>query len=391
MTFARYRSHAGDDGFSPSGAYVFRPAEQLAETLVPDPSSVVTVETSVVSETRASFDGGWAHLTTRRWAGAAHAEIEWTVGPVPVDERGRVGSEIVVRYAADLATRGAWATDANGGDMQTRRRDGREDWTLDATEPVAGNYYPCTSVVAAEDATAGMHVVVDRSQGVASLRDGEIETMVHRRVLRDDGLGVGEALNETRCGCRRCDCEGLTARGTHLLGVVETSENPAAYRALQRDAEYPTVWAFARAKDDASWLARRRAFVPFIRAANANGNVAADEASDADADVGFPRNANLLSLEVWREGAECARGNCALVRVAHAFEGEGRPGWDATLSKPVTLDLSALFPGRVVARARQTTLAGQPTRGADSRGSRRAVVTLEPMEIKAVVVVFEDR
>ena len=253
VTFARYRSHAGDDGFSPSGAYVFRPAEQLAETLVPDPSSVVTVETSVVSETRASFDGGWAHLTTRRWAGASHAEIEWTVGPVPVDERGRVGSEIVVRYAADLATRGAWATDANGGDMQTRRRDGREDWTLDATEPVAGNYYPCTSVVAAEDATAGMHVVVDRSQGVASLRDGEIETMVHRRVLRDDGLGVGEALNETRCGCRRCDCEGLTARGTHLLGVVETSENLAAYRALQRDAEYPTVWAFARAKDDASW------------------------------------------------------------------------------------------------------------------------------------------
>ena len=24
VTFARYRSHAGDDGFSPSGAYVFR-------------------------------------------------------------------------------------------------------------------------------------------------------------------------------------------------------------------------------------------------------------------------------------------------------------------------------------------------------------------------------
>ena len=397
VTMARYRSHSGDDGFSPSGAYVFRPAEQRAETLVPDPSSVVTVETSVVSETRVSYDGGWAHLTTRRWADASHAEIEWTVGPVPVDERRRVGSEIVVRYAAGLATRGAWATDANGRDMQTRERDRREDWTLNVTEPVAGNYYPCTSVVAAEDASAGMHVVLDRSQGAASLRDGEIETMVHRRVLRDDGLGVGEALNETRCGCRLCDCEGLTARGTHLLGVVETSENPGAYRALQRDAEHPTVWAFARAKDTASWLARRRAFVPFIRAdatakanASAKGTFAAD--ADADADVGFPRNANVLSLEIWREGAECARGNCALVRVAHAFEGEGRPGWDATLSRPVTLDLSALFPGRVVARARETTLAGQrPARGADSRGTRRAVVTLEPMEIKAVVVVFEDR
>ena len=156
---------------------------------------------------------------------------------------------------------------ADASARRTRGLDARRDGTR------RGELLPCTSVVAAEDATAGMHVVVDRSQGVASLRDGEIETMVHRRVLRDDGLGVGEALNETRCGCRRCDCEGLTARGTHLLGVVETSENPAAYRALQRDAEYPTVWAFARAKDDASARARRRAFVPFIRAANANGNV----------------------------------------------------------------------------------------------------------------------
>ena len=183
---------------------------------------------------------------------------------------------------------------------------------------------------------------------------------------------------------------GAHREGTHLLGVVETSENPAAYRALQRDAEYPAVRAFAR--EGRRVVARATiAAVPPIRAAPANGNVAADEASAADTDVGFPRNANVLSLEIWREGAECERGNCALVRVAHAFEGEGRPGWDATLSTPVTLDLSALFPGRVVARARETTLAGQrPARGADSRGTRRAVVTLEPMEIKAVVVVFED-
>ena len=239
-----------------------------------------------------------------------------------------------------------------------------------------------------------MHVVVDRSQGVASLRDGEIETMVHRRVLRDDGLGVGEALNETRCGCRRCDCEGLTARGTHLLGVVETSENPAAYRALQRDAEYPTVWAFARAKDDASWLARRRALVRVHprRERERERERAADEASAADADVGFPRNANLLSLEVWREGAECARARKLRARARRArVRRRGSTGVGRDALEAGHVDLSALFPGRVVARARQTTLAGQPTRGADSRGSRRAVVTLEPMEIKAVVVVFEDR
>ena len=33
--------------------------------------------------------------------------------------------------------------------------------------------------------------------GCTSLADGELELMVHRRLLSDDGKGVGEALNET--------------------------------------------------------------------------------------------------------------------------------------------------------------------------------------------------
>ena len=33
---------------------------------------------------------------------------------------------------------------------------------------------------------------------VASLADGEVELMVHRRLLYDDSRGVGEPLNETQ-------------------------------------------------------------------------------------------------------------------------------------------------------------------------------------------------
>jgi Glycosyl hydrolases family 38 C-terminal domain. len=36
----------------------------------------------------------------------------------------------------------------------------------------------------------------DRAQGGASLAEGQIELMVHRRITRDDARGVGEALNE---------------------------------------------------------------------------------------------------------------------------------------------------------------------------------------------------
>ncbi|KOB79115.1 putative glycosyl hydrolase family 38 [Operophtera brumata] len=60
-------------------------------------------------------------------------------------------------------------------------------------------------------------VMTDRSQGGSSLIEGEIELMLHRRLLHDDAFGVGEALNETAKG------KGLVARGTHRV-LLSTSD-----------------------------------------------------------------------------------------------------------------------------------------------------------------------
>ena len=40
----------------------------------------------------------------------------------------------------------------------------------------------------------------DRAQGGTALYAGEIEMMIHRRLLADDARGVLEALNETEFG-----------------------------------------------------------------------------------------------------------------------------------------------------------------------------------------------
>lgn len=89
-------------------------------------------------------------------------------------------------------------------------------------EPVAGNYYPVNAAAYIKDAKAQLSLLVDRSQvrrlpwltrqcwvmahyrghpsvheslvalglqGVGSLRDGELEVMVHRRGLVDDRRG----------------------------------------------------------------------------------------------------------------------------------------------------------------------------------------------------------
>ena len=54
-------------------------------------------------------------------------------------------------------------------------------------------------------------LMVDRAEGGSSLKSGQMELMLHRRLFNDDAFGVGEPLNETAFG------RGLVVRGVHKL------------------------------------------------------------------------------------------------------------------------------------------------------------------------------
>ena len=64
---------------------------------------------------------------------------------------------------------------------------------------------------------------LDRSNGGASIHDGSVEIMIHRRILTNDSItqSLAEPLNETAYG------KGLVVRGKHLL-IIETPNNSAS-------------------------------------------------------------------------------------------------------------------------------------------------------------------
>ena len=110
------------------------------------------------------------------------------------------GKEVIVKYSSGIKSAGTWYTDSNGKEMVKRVYNKRGPSYPDPykiSEPVAGNYYPINALMSLDDGTNELAVLTDVSQGGASLADGELEFMVHRRVLQDDSRGVQEPLNET--------------------------------------------------------------------------------------------------------------------------------------------------------------------------------------------------
>ena len=195
--------------------------------------------------------------------------------------------QVIVKYSSGLKAKNSWYTDSNGKEMVKRvynKRGPSYPHPYNISEPVAGNYYPVNALMSLDDGTHELAVLTDVSQacgymlavtfsfhdgyvpsvtcradspistGVsqagASLQDGALEFMVHRRIQADDSRGVQEPLNETMCGCNDigaapgsmgahghegdggCECAGLTMRGRHWLIFDTVDAAHAARRTL---------------------------------------------------------------------------------------------------------------------------------------------------------------
>ncbi|XP_055640599.1 lysosomal alpha-mannosidase-like isoform X1 [Toxorhynchites rutilus septentrionalis] len=335
QTFVYYQGAIGNNYEArnrSSGAYIFRP--NGTEKHVADTVQLHVVKGDVVQEVHQVFND-WISQVIRVYADENHVELEWLVGSIPVEDG--VGKEIVSRFYTAAQSDGIFWTDSNGREMIKRVRNHRDTWELHLEEPIAGNYYPVTTKIALEDEKMRLAVLNDRAQGGASLEDGSLELMVHRRLLHDDSFGVDEALDERAYG------KGLVARGKHyiMFGSKATS-NPtleARERFLQNQILLPN-WVFLSDTTDVKYEEWQKRFNNIYSALS----------------LSLPLNVNLMSFEPWKE-------NSILVRFEHLLEKDEDP----TYSKPVKFNLQDIFRSFSIEEVHETTLAGNQWKEENTR------------------------
>nr|CAD7445524.1 unnamed protein product [Timema bartmani] len=270
-------------------------------------SYTVTDSNGVLVEEVHQVLNDWVSQVIRVYKGETHVEFEWLVGPIPISDN--VSKEPITRFTTNLESEELFYTDSNGRELLERRRDYRPTWTAKLTEPVSGNYYPVTSKILIRDQNKGLELAVlnDRSQGGSSMKDGQVEIMVHRRLLSDDAKGVGEALNEIAYG------EGLIARGRHFVfaGEIAGSNNVslAAQERLLAQRILLAPWVFiSQGSSDQTRSVNRKQFVGLTNS--------------------LPENVQVLTLERWTD-------NSLLLRLEHILEKDE----DKVLSQDVSINI----------------------------------------------------
>jgi hypothetical protein len=347
----------------------------------PEPSETKIYESSLLTEVHTTFEGSWIRQVTKVYKDKDYIDIDYTVGPIPIDDG--IGKEVVNRFRTSIRNNGIFYTDSNGREFMKRQRSHRQTWRLDEFEPVAGNYYPVNAAMFMEDGESSLAVLTDRSQGGSSILDGSLELMVHRRIIKDDSRGVGEALNETESiepyppfGNANRIGEGLIITGTHRILIGDKTSG--AYLARQdMDAMFSPFLVFA---------SRPLKIEPLPP--NSKNRVIFDE---------LPSNVQLLTLKVIDIDSQGR--TTVLLRIGHAY-GKGECPKNSITA---TINISDIFQNFRLVKVTEKTLTGNQDKakwdqnkmywieketGAMSAAITQLIVNLRPMEIKTFEVVY---
>lgn len=358
-----------------SGAYIFNPTDRGSQRVAPR-AEVEIVRGPVVEEVHQVFSP-WCSQVIRIYRHSDYIEFHWLVGPIPIQADlnnpnlqsnagynpiSDNGREIISLYETDMKTNGTFFTDSNGRETIRRIRDHRSDYRLFTSEHTASNYYPITSWIFIRDYDRNLQLSIlpDRPQGGSSIHDGQIELMLHRRLLQDDGLGMEEPLNEPGI-----DRRGLIIRGKHYLLIGPIDSVIRSTRQLSKQLHmHPIQWFQAPPATMDLGITPLSSSSGSILASGGTQQASNGEASTANlAPLSnqsmqnrfkfsglrdyLPKMINLLTLESWDQ-------DNVLIRLEHIFE----INEDADYSRPVQLSLKRMFKNFKIMKIREMTLDG---------------------------------
>ena len=112
-----------------SGAYIFDPASNKSNVVSPgNMANISFFQSAVLQEVHQAFSC-WVSQTIRLYSNKPYAEFEYTVGPIKIGPSPLIGKEVISRFDTSLKTNGVFYTDANGREMQLRKRNYRPTFT----------------------------------------------------------------------------------------------------------------------------------------------------------------------------------------------------------------------------------------------------------------------
>lgn len=181
---------------SGSGAYLFKPTSE-AHPIVEDGGMLLISEGPLVRESCSIPKTTWpktpvAHCT--RIYNEVNIFQELLIEKEYHVDMGRDefnNRELIVRFKTDIDSKRVFYSDLNGFQMSRRE-------TYDKI-PLQGNYYPMSSLAFIQNSLGLRFSVHSRqSLGAASLKNGWLEIMLDRRLVNDDGRGLGQGVMDNR-------------------------------------------------------------------------------------------------------------------------------------------------------------------------------------------------
>ncbi|KAK1268879.1 hypothetical protein QJS04_geneDACA006849 [Acorus gramineus] len=179
-----------------SGAYLFKP-EGEARPVIQEGGQLVISEGPLVQEIFSNPNTQWnkapiSHST--RIYNVEHTVQEFLIEKeyhVDILDHAFNDRELIVRFRTDFDNNHVFYSDLNGFQMSRRE-------TYDKI-PLQGNYYPMPSLAFMQDVGGRRFSVHSRqSLGAASLKNGWLEIMLDRRLVSDDGRGLGQGVMDNR-------------------------------------------------------------------------------------------------------------------------------------------------------------------------------------------------